>query len=80
MAQKLEPRPYFLLFLHDNLRKSRNCSISMGLKFIEDFIFLTKKFFLTKFQKLAIERNFDLHLIKAILHLFFILHDKNTIR
>ena len=32
----------------------------MGLKFIEDFIFLVKKNFLTKFQKLASERNFDL--------------------
>ena len=71
MAQKLEPGPYFLLFLHDNLRKSRNCSISIGLKFIEDFIFLTKNIFSTKFQKLAIERNFDLHLNKAILPFFY---------
>jgi len=33
---------------------------SMGLLFIDKFIFLVKKMFLTKFQKLASERNFDL--------------------
>ena len=31
----------------------------MGQKFIEDFIFLVKKNFLAKFEKLASERNFD---------------------
>jgi hypothetical protein len=38
----------------------KNYSASIGLFFIEDFIFLVKKNFLTKFQKLAAERNFDL--------------------
>jgi hypothetical protein len=37
----------------------KNYSRSIGLIFIEDFIFLVKKNFLTKFQKLASERNFD---------------------
>ena len=58
-AQMFEQRPFFLLFLHDNLRKSKNNSTSVGLKFIEDLIFLAKKIFLTKSQKLATEWKFD---------------------
>jgi hypothetical protein len=54
-----EQRPFFLLFLNDNARNMKNYSRSIGLIFIEDFIFLVKKNFLTKFQKLASERNFD---------------------
>ena len=38
----------------------QNDQIRMGLFFIEDFIFLVKKTFLTKFKKLALERKFDL--------------------
>jgi len=38
----------------------RNDQIRMGLVFIADFIFLVKKIFWTKFEKLASERNFDL--------------------
>ena len=61
MAQLVEPWPLFLLLLDDNARNLKNDSISIGLFYIEDFIFLVKKKFLTKFQKLALERNFDLH-------------------
>jgi hypothetical protein len=61
MAQLVEPWPLFLLLLDDNARNLKNDSISIGLFFIEDFIFLVKKKFLTKFEKLALERNFDLH-------------------
>ena len=43
-----------------------NDSISIGLFFIEDFYFLVKKNFLTKFQKLASERNFDVEQKKII--------------
>ena len=35
----------------------------IGLEFIENFIFLVKKFFLTKSQNLASERNFDVNKI-----------------
>jgi len=38
----------------------RNDQIRMGLVFIENFIFLVKKIFWTKFKKLASEINFDL--------------------
>jgi hypothetical protein len=65
-----EQRPFFLIFLDDNARNMSNYSRSIGLFFIEDFIFLVKKFFLTKFQKLASERNFDLHPNKAIFTFF----------
>ena len=37
----------------------------MELKFIEDFNFLIKKFFLTKSQKLVSERNFDVDKISS---------------
>ena len=79
MAQLVEPWPLFLLFLDDNDRNLTNDSISIGLFFIEDFIFLVKKIFLTKFRKLASERNFDLHQNKAIFTLFK-LSDKNKVR
>ena len=69
LAQLVEPRPLFLLFLDDNDRNMTNESISN-----EDFIFL--KFSLTKFQKLASQRTSDLHLSKAI----FSLSDKNKVR
>jgi hypothetical protein len=55
-----EQRPFFLIFLEDNARKMQNYPISIGLFFIENLIFLVKKNFLTKFQKFASERNFDL--------------------
>jgi len=42
-----------------NVLRSKNSLIVISLKFIEDFIFLVKKNFLAKFQKLASERNFD---------------------
>jgi len=70
MAQLVEPRPLYLLFLDDNVRNMWNYSKSIGLFFIEDLIFLAK------FQKLASERNFDLHPNKAI----FSLSDKNKVR
>ena len=57
MAHFGEPRPCFLSKLYDNVR---NGQLRMGLLFIEDSIFLVKKFFWTKFKKLASERNFDL--------------------
>ena len=66
MAQLVEPRPLFLLLLDDNARNLRNDSISIGLFFIEDFIFLVKKDILTKFQKLASERNYDVEQKKII--------------
>jgi len=56
-----------------------NYSISIWLFFIEHFILLVKKKFLTKFQKLASERNFDLYQNKAIFP-FFSLSDKNKVR
>ena len=73
MAQLVEPRPLFLIFLDDNVRNMWNFSSSIRFFFIETFIFLVKKYFLTKFQKLAFECNFDLHPNKAI----FSLTDKN---
>ena len=76
MVQLVEPRPLYLLFLDDNVRNIWNYSRTIVLFFIEDLIFLAKKFFLTKFQKLASERNFDLHPNKAI----FSLSDKNKVR
>jgi len=42
-----------------NVGQSPKTQIVVWLKFIEDFIFLAKKKFLTKFQKLASERIFD---------------------
>ena len=60
MAHFGEPRPCFLSKLYDNVINTRNGQQRMGLLFIEDSIFLVKKFFWTKFKKLASERNFDL--------------------
>ena len=60
MAHFGEPRPCFLSKLYDNVINMRNGQKRMGLVFIEDSIFLVKKIFWTKFQKLALERNFDL--------------------
>ena len=60
MAHFGEPRPCFLSKLYDSVINMRNGQIRMGLVFIEDSIFLVKKNFWTKFQKLASERNFDL--------------------
>jgi len=60
MAHFGEPRPCFLSKLYDNVINMRKGQIRMGLVFIEDSIFLVKKIFWTKFQKLATERNFDL--------------------
>ena len=60
MAHFGEPRPCFLSKLYDNVIKMRNGQLRMGLLFIENFIFLVKKIFWTKFKKLASERNFDL--------------------
>ena len=60
MAHFGEPRPCFLSKLYDNVINMRNGQKRMGLVFIEDSIFLVKKIFWTKFQKLASERNFDL--------------------
>ena len=79
MAQLVEPWPLFLLLLDDNARNLKNDSISIGLFFIEDFIFLVKKKFLTKFQKLAVERNFYLEPNKAIFTLLSF-SDKNKVR
>jgi hypothetical protein len=53
--------------MHFNVIQSKKTFIVIGLKFIEDFIFLTKKNFLTKFQKLASERNFDVEQKKIFL-------------
>jgi len=39
------PRPCFLSKLYDNVINMRNDQISMGLVFLEDFIFLVKKIF-----------------------------------
>ena len=71
--------PFSYFFLDDNARNMENYSRSIGFFFIEDFIFLVKKIFLTKFQKLASERNFDLHPNKAIFP-FFCLGDKKKVR
>ena len=60
MAHFGEPRPSFLSKLYDNVINMRNGQLRMGLLFIEDFIFLVKKIFWTKFKKLVSERNFDL--------------------
>jgi len=60
MAHFGEPRPCFLSKLYDNSINTRNSQVRMGLLFIEDFIFLVKKTFWTKFQKLASEKDFDL--------------------
>jgi hypothetical protein len=79
MAQQVEPRPLFLLFLDVNDRNMTIDSISIGLFFIEDFIFFAKINFLTKFQKLASERYFDLHPYKAIFTLFSH-NDKRKVR
>ena len=60
MAHFGEPRPCYLSKLYDSVINMRNGQLRMGLLFIEDFIFLVKKIFWTKFKKLASERNFDL--------------------
>ena len=59
-VQHVAHRPYFLELHRENITNIKNDHKCMGLLFIENFIFLVKKFFLAKFQKLASERNFDL--------------------
>ena len=57
---------FFGLYLYEEVVQSYNDLIVMGLEFIEDFIFLVKKIFLTKSQKLASERKFDINKIPSI--------------
>ena len=57
---------YFGLYLCFNDVQSSWDHMFMGLTFIEDYIFLVKKSFLTKFKKLALQRNFDVNKIPSI--------------
>ena len=58
MVQHGLPWHYFLKFQCENVAKIKNDQLCMWPKFIKDFIF--KKNFLTKFQKLASLRSFDI--------------------
>jgi len=60
---RLDPDPfsaYFGLKIGFTVVKSKLSQIVIRLKFIENFIFLVKNKFATKFQKLASERNIDI--------------------
>jgi len=50
MAHFGEPRPCFLSKLYDSVINMRNYQIRMGLFFIEDFTFWSKKFFFLNFK------------------------------
>jgi len=52
---------YFGLYLYFNAIQSSRDLVFMGVKFIEDFIFLVQKNFLTKFQKYALQINFNVN-------------------
>ena len=56
---------YFGLYLYFNAVQSLRDPVFMGLKFIEDLIFLVKKSFLTNFQKLSSQGNFDVNKIPS---------------
>jgi len=53
-----EQRPFFLNFLDDNARNMQNYPISIGLSFIEDFIFLVKKNFFDQVLKVSFKEKF----------------------
>jgi acid phosphatase class B len=53
-----EQRPFFLIFLDDNARNMQNYPISIGLFFIEDFIFLVKKNFFDQILKVSFKEKF----------------------
>jgi hypothetical protein len=77
--QLVEPRPLFLLFLDVNDRNMTKPLDKYRALFYRGFYFFFKINFLTKFQKLASERYFDLHPYKAIFTLFS-QNDKNKVR
>jgi len=56
---------FYGLYLCFNVVRSSRNHMFIELKFIVDFIFLVKKIFLTKFQELATQRNFDVNKIPS---------------